>query len=299
MKECRIILTPEDLHYNPCGDIIFPSVLEVPEKLRDGVKANYLMYYAPHDPPGGICLALADEPLGPWRECPENPLISNVWGGFYSVSHVSSPHALWVPEEEAVYLYYHGENSTTRLAYSRDGIHFEYGGIAADESMYSGASGVSYSRVFRYEHCPPYRYLMLFSGYRSVSQSRTIYAGWSKDGKSWNLSDRELVAVPPEYAACSPTIWEEPGRPLKLVWHFDTPKPARTDRFNCTSDLMAGDYVPERGEVSHPEILLSHLRPGGRYDRVSDPCFLRTDGKSYLYFSIGSRLAQAVAAVEL
>jgi hypothetical protein len=86
-----IALEPGRLRYNPCGDLIFPSVLRVRGLLENPLGACY-MYYAPHDPPGGISLAYADAPTGPWIEYPENPL-----------KRVSEPCLL--VEEDTVYLF--------------------------------------------------------------------------------------------------------------------------------------------------------------------------------------------------
>ena len=62
----RIILDYEGLGYNPCDDLIFPSVVDAsafsPEPL-----GRYYLYHAPHNAPGGICLAYADAIDGPWE----------------------------------------------------------------------------------------------------------------------------------------------------------------------------------------------------------------------------------------
>ena len=68
-----VVLDYEDLKYNPCDDIIIPSVVET-TRLQKPL-GQYYLYYAPHNAPGGICMAFADSPAGPWKEHPANPLI--------------------------------------------------------------------------------------------------------------------------------------------------------------------------------------------------------------------------------
>src|SRR6266567_5812290 len=62
-----IILDDKDLRYNPHQDLIFPSVIAAHDYFISS-RGRYYLYYAPHDAPGGICLAYADNPAGPWRE---------------------------------------------------------------------------------------------------------------------------------------------------------------------------------------------------------------------------------------
>ncbi|MCV2225404.1 LLM class flavin-dependent oxidoreductase, partial [Pseudomonas sp. C98] len=47
------------LRYNPTNELIFPSVRYVAGRVEDPL-GRWYMYYAPHDAPGGICLAYAD-----------------------------------------------------------------------------------------------------------------------------------------------------------------------------------------------------------------------------------------------
>jgi hypothetical protein len=62
-----VLLDYEGLRYNPVDDIIFPSIIRT-DGWRPAIPARYFMYYAPHDQPGGICLATADRVTGPWTE---------------------------------------------------------------------------------------------------------------------------------------------------------------------------------------------------------------------------------------
>lgn len=56
-KHHSIVLDYKNLKYNPCNDVIIPSVIRT-EHL-DKPLGKYYLYYAPHNAPGGICLAYA------------------------------------------------------------------------------------------------------------------------------------------------------------------------------------------------------------------------------------------------
>ena len=79
-----VVLDYKDLKYNPCNDVIIPSVIAT-DQLKKPL-GRYYLYYAPHNAPGGICLAFADSPAGPWKEYEANPLITREWAPHYKVS---------------------------------------------------------------------------------------------------------------------------------------------------------------------------------------------------------------------
>lgn len=116
----KTLLTPSQLKYNPTGEIIFPCIRGVYDKLANPL-GRYYLYYGPHDAPGGICLAYGDSLEGPFTEYTANPIVSNNWQPHYNVSHVASPHVVWRADLKELWLYFHGENGTTRLARSRTG----------------------------------------------------------------------------------------------------------------------------------------------------------------------------------
>ena len=60
-----MVLDYKDLKYNPCNDILIPSVIAT-DQLQKPL-GRYYLYYAPHNAPGGVCLAYADSPAGPWK----------------------------------------------------------------------------------------------------------------------------------------------------------------------------------------------------------------------------------------
>lgn len=113
----------------------------------------------PHEAPGGICLAYGDALEGPFTEYPHNPIVTNVWAPHYDVSHVSSPHVLWNADERELWLYFHGENTTTRLARSTDGNDFarrDHLGVFCDSRSAAPENGRAAAPSFGTDGGVPY-----------------------------------------------------------------------------------------------------------------------------------------------
>ena len=225
-----ILLSHSKLAYNPCNDLIFPSVINAHDFTSNPL-GKYYMYYAPHNAPGGICLAYASSLHGPWIEYTGNPLITNQWLPYYDVGHVSSPHAIFIPEESRLFLYYHGDNDTTHYAVSEDGVTFTYGGVAIDHNMLPGSNLMAYARVFR--HTPPdssFRYVMLFTSLTYVPgswdsfASYGLYRAWSNDAQNWHVNETPIISHHDldnsVYFICSPTLFSWQGE-LYVVFHKD------------------------------------------------------------------------------
>jgi len=185
-------LDKSSLAYNPTNELIFPSIRYVAGRVRNALGAWY-MYYAPHDDPGGICLAYADSLQGPWKEYAANPIISNTWSPHYSVPHVSSPHAVWNDADGRIYLYFHGDNRTTRVATSTDGRTFTYGATVLHTSMLpSNVTEASYARVFPHPVQSGVN-IMLFMG--NQAGTRKIFIGWSNElASGWQFKQQPLIS---------------------------------------------------------------------------------------------------------
>lgn len=185
-----------NLRYNPTNELIFPCIRGVYDKIASPL-GRYYLYYAPHDAPGGICLAYGNSLSGQFTEYPNNPIISNNWSPHYSVSHVSSAHVIWNAANSKFYLYFHGENNTTRMAWSTDGVNFTYFGRVLHTGVIPGATETSYARVF--EHAVPglgNKYVMVFMGV--TNGTRKIFWGWSADGKTFSFDPTPLVTPGPD-----------------------------------------------------------------------------------------------------
>src|SRR6266545_4124534 len=77
-RHLSVVLDYKNLVYNPVNDVIVPSVIPTSGYFENPL-GRYYMYYAPHDAPGGICLAYADQLEGPWKEYVANPLVRREW----------------------------------------------------------------------------------------------------------------------------------------------------------------------------------------------------------------------------
>jgi hypothetical protein len=309
LSESKVILDYESLRYNPCEDLIFPCVVRAGTFSQTPLAAWY-MYYAPHNAPGGICLALADRLEGPWREHDQNPLITNVWSPHYRVGHVSSPHAVPVPESGALFLYYHGDNDVTHYATSVDGVAFDYGGVALDREGFEAQTGIPsrvfYGRVFR--HASPSgrgRFVLMFlaSFYRPLSATdpsmQGLYCAWSHDGRGWEVDSRPLLVQselgPGEYA-CSPFLISDGDRHF-ILYHRDFTG-RRADGLGQT-DVYRFEVDAEMRRVGPQELVCPREAFGEDNLRASDPCPVVEGKDLYLFLSVGPRLNQRIGLTKM
>lgn len=298
----KIVLAPSELAYNPCDDLIYPSVVNAQDHFSNPL-GKYYMYYAPHNEPGGICLAYASSLQGPWTEYKANPLITNQWLPHYDVEHVSSPHAIYIPEEKQLFLYYHGDNGETRYAVSEDGITFIYGGVAIDCYALPGADVAAYARVYR--HTPPdgsYRYVMLFMSltYEPDSwvsfSSYGLYRAWSNDAQNWHVDQAPLVSHHDAeqmnaYFPCSPSLFSWQGKHY-VVFHMDWSD--STLPGGVVSDLYALEVDAALQPIGVIQLFCRRQLFGDEPVRISDPWFFFEDDKLYLFTAVGPRLGQSI-----
>ncbi len=284
-----VVLQAADLKYHPHDDVIFPSVVRVAGRLPQP-PGKLFMYYAPHDAPGGICLAFADQPEGPWHEYTNNPVIRREWPPHFKVSHVSGPDAIWSEPEQKLLLYFHGENSVTRIASSADGIHFRYEGEAVDTKLFPGLSEVSYGRVFPHElPGKGNRYIMLLMG--NDAGTRRIYLAWSSDGRKWETRAQPVLNPPPgtdQIAGAVLLPWA--GRNL-LVAHANNSRAA----FNSGYDLYLAETDAAFEHVTPLGKFYEHTRVAPTNQAVMSPCFLEDAGRLCMFFNIGPRLENKIA----
>jgi hypothetical protein len=262
------------LRYNPTGEFIFPCVRGVYDKIS-GARARYHLYYAPHENPGGICVAFADTLAGPFTEHTANPLIDNRLPGT-TVSHVSSPHVIWDAGTRQFFCYFHGENTVTRVARSADGITFRDETPILSTRLVPGTSETSYARVF--EHSLPgrgNRYVMVFMGVRN---GRRIFHGWSPNGwDSWQFSATPLVNPEPDGLT-------------------DIAAPALVKRDNRTCVAYHGNdgrmRITEVGDAFDRENHLGVFHSPAPTDngRVAAPSFGTEAGIGYMFYEAGPRL---------
>ncbi|MGW3421738.1 hypothetical protein [Streptomyces phaeochromogenes] len=283
----RTLLTPSQLKYNPTGEIIFPCIRGVYDKLSSPL-GRYYLYYAPHDAPGGICLAYGNSLEGPFTEYPSNPIVSNKWSPHYSVSHVSSPHVLWNEDAKQFWLYFHGENTTTRLARSTDGIHFTYDKVVLSASMLpAGTNETSYARVFRHDlPSRGARYVMVFM-LNNTTNHRDIHWGWSADGRTWAYDQQPLVRHGDVGAV-------NVGGPHLLYRNNSTYVVYNKDK-ESGGDIMITEVGNDFSKRSHLGVFYNSRGTAPENGRAAAPSFGTDGGVPYMIYEAGERLSGAIA----
>jgi hypothetical protein len=288
--EYRFLRTTFDktkLKYNPTGELIFPCIRGVSGRIANPL-ARYYLYYAPHDAPGGICLSYSNTLDGPFTEYPDNPIVKNVWSPNYSVSHVSSPHVLWRGDLGELWLYFHGENTTTRLARSKDGINFTYDKVVLSTSMLpSGTTETSYARVF--EQSLPARgakYVMVFM-INTTANRRTIGWGWSADARNWTFAQEPLIR-PEDVGARdigAPTVVQRNGSTY-VVYH---------ENLEAGGNMLITEVGNDFSKRDHLGVFHAPLAGAPDNGRCAAPSFGTMDGKEYMFYEAGERLEGSIA----
>ncbi|HWO58823.1 MAG TPA: hypothetical protein VNO31_02110 [Umezawaea sp.] len=272
------------LKYNPTNELIFPTIRGTVGRVA-GALGRFYLYYAPHDAPGGICLAYGDSLEGPFTEYPDNPIVKRDWAPHYSVSHVSSAHVLWNTAAKEMWLYFHGENTTTRLARSKDGVNFTYDKVVLSTSMLpSGTTETSYARVF--EHKIASRganYVMVFMT-NTTANKRNIGWGWSADGRNWTFSQTPLIKASEVGAtdAAAPSLAYRNGTTY-VVFHTNLGTMHLTE--------VGNDFTRK----VHLGVFHQPLAGAPDRGRSAAPSFGTENGVEYMFYEAGARLEGAIA----
>lgn len=270
------------LRYNPTNELIFPCIRGVYDKLGSRL-GRYYLYYAPHDRPGGICLAYGDSLAGPFTEYPANPVIPNVWAPHYSVSHVSSPHIVWQAASRRFLMYFHGENTTTRVATSTDGVRFTYDRVVLSTADIPGLTEASYARVFEHPIAARgSRYVMVFMGV--LSGRRRIYWGWSADGLSWAFDPAPLVSPGGDGQTdlSGPHVLERGGSTY-VVYHGNSGR------------MFITEVGPGFDREVHLGVFHTPLAGAPGNGRSAAPSFGTDGGISYMFYEAGQRGSSTIA----
>lgn len=280
-----VITDKSEMQYNPTNEFIFPSVFHAGEYFENPLGEWYL-YLAPHDAPAGIMLMYADSLEGPWVEYEANPIIANEWDPHYDVSHISSPDAIWNDEADELFLYFHGENSTTRYATSDDGIHFEYGDVAVVNAQGGpDVTETSYARVFEHPDADSeYAYGMFYMG-NERDNIRRIRLAESVDGKTWTV-DPDYVVAPGEEEGqnvSAGNLWEWNGQ-FYVTYHASSGK-----SYARTIDETLRDVGDQ------PILLHQASGIGEDVGRVASPEIITYEDDTYLFYESGDRLGATIA----
>jgi hypothetical protein len=262
------------LRYNPTGEFIFPCIRGT-EGTIASPRAKFYLYYAPHENPGGISVAFSNTLAGPFTEHTANPLIDNRLPTT-TVSHVSSPHVVFDQASRQFFCYFHGENTTTRVARSTDGITFTNETAILSTRLVPGTSETSYARVFEHSLSGRgNRYVMIFMG---VKNGRRLFYGWSPNGwDNWQFSPTPLVNREPDGVSdiAGPTLVKRNGTTY-VAYH-------------CSDGRMR---ITEVGNNFDREVHLGvfHSPIGSDNGRTASPSFGTDGGVEYMFYEAGQRL---------
>lgn len=289
-----VITDPTTIRWKPNPtnyEYIFPGVIETTN--LENPLGRYYLYTAPHDAPGGIILLYADSLAGPWTQYGSTPVIARTWpkddgsGNHYSVSHVSGPDPIWNPEDGLLYLYFHGENHTTRWATSSDGIDFEYGGEALNfqdgNSIIRNGVVVnetiterSYGRVFR--HPSPtggVRWGMLYMDHRGdPTYTRRVRLAESVDGRNWTVR-QDFVITGDELAGAHVSggnLWTWNGQNY-VVYH------------GSAGRTIARAVDPAFTQLGEPVVLHESTGLGADVGGVKSPEIITDETGTYLFYT--------------
>jgi len=275
-----------------------PSLIKVPEWVENPL-GNYYLYFADHRGTY-IRLVYADQLSGPWMvytpgtlqledshfptTCPPCSLAPGATGALYA--HIASPDVHVREDLQQIVMYVHGRDSgrqVTRLAVSKDGIHFE------------GQPDVLGRPYFRVIHHQDYYYAMSMPGY--------LYR--SRDG----VSDFEP----------GPRFFTDDMRHSALLirdntlFVFWTQRRDAPERIYLATIDMTGDWnnwqTSEPMEVLRPrtdwegaDLPIEPSRGGHIDERVNqlrDPAIYEEDGEVFLLYSVAGESGIAVARIVL
>lgn len=288
----KVLVDPTDktMPFNPTGEFIFPSLFHAAVHLQKPL-AEWYLYFAPHNSPGGICLMYSDSLNGPWTHHGANPLITNDWSPNYSVSHVSSPDVIWNAAESRIFLFFHGENSTTRLATSADGLSYDYDRevittALVDEAMPGRtATETSYARVFKNpDRGSINRYVMFFM-VNHTDNIRKIAVAFSQDAREWRVQP-ELLVVPGEAEGdnvSSADLWMHNGTPTVIYG-------------SSAGTIFARTLNRELTHAGEPRVLYV---PGTAAEagRATAPQIITVGGRTHMFYELGPRSRTTIGHV--
>ena len=288
------IIRPEMLPGHDGGNINGPSLIRVPDWIKDPL-GRYYLYFAHH---GGkyIRLAYANDLAGPWKIYEPGTLKLDEAPG--AKGHIASPDVIVDHDRQQIRMYFHGpakasSGQKTFLALSKDGLTFE----ASDEIL-----GIFYWRVFEWNR---FWYGMAKGGklYRSrdgltnFEEGPNPFPGSDARDEAYNNAGPRHVAV---------------HRAGDILWVYYTSIGDAPERIFRVSMKLAGDWndwrVTEPVEVLRPEmdyegasLPLQKSRAGAAKqpeNALRDPAiFEDTDGKLYLLYSVAGESGIAIAQI--
>jgi len=128
-------------------DIYWPAIVRV-DDILDNPLGKYYLYYSEDHADGGVGVAYADSPTGPFTDYGSNPIID------FHAGQDETPHPVWDEANDRLIVYYHttdvGNNQTTCAATSTDGLSFADQGAVIDVgSDVPGDGHTGYAKVHK------------------------------------------------------------------------------------------------------------------------------------------------------
>jgi len=262
-----------------------PTIIRVPSWV-DKPLAKYYLYFADHNGKY-IRLALADKLEGPWKIYTPGTL--QLADSYFS-DHIASPEAIVDDEQKQIRLYYHGLTPSekaqhTRVAVSRDGIHF----TATKEPV---GSGSAYWRLFRYD-----------GWWYALAMPGRLYR--SRDGLTPFEQGPQLFPTNPTQVHNAMFIKDNV---LHVFYTRAGDKPERIlySKITLAKDWSEWKTTPAE-EVLAPEMSwegadlpVSAAKIGAldvRQHALRDPAIFQENGKTYLLYAIAGESGIGIAEI--
>lgn len=308
----RPIIGPE-LHPSIGVNIQGPSAIRVPEWIENRL-GDYYLYFADHKG-RYIRLAYADEPAGPWTihapgslqlehsHFPTEPLtatpeqiarhearlksagtrISHDVLSEITTPHIASPDVHVDPANCQIIMYYHGlddvATQVTRVATSRDGIHFD---------AQPAILGRSYMRIFRHDGMT---YALAMPG--QFYRSRDGFHGFELGPTLFNPNMRHSAVMKRGNELL--VFWTEVGNAPErvLLSRIDLSADWKDWRESPPTEILR----PERAWEGADAPLVPSIRSTayGIVNQLRDPAILEDSGRTYLFYAVAGESGIAIA----
>jgi hypothetical protein len=273
-----------------------PSLIRIPDWIADPL-GKYYLYFANHRG-SYIRLAFADKLEGPWTIFPGGTLHLD---DTEFDDHIASPDVHIDVERRKIVMYYHGRKKnrpanwqSTRVAFSRDGVHFEDNRPATD-------LGESYFRVFRWH-----------GDYYAIAWAGELYKARDPDDP-WK-DEWETGVYPISYpgAPVGPVLRHAAvqlrGSKLNVFYSniSDAPEHILMSTIQLTNDWRSWQ-ASEAISVLWPEteyegaarpIHVSYMGAAqGMVNELRDPAIFEEDGHTYMLYSVAGENGIAIAEI--
>lgn len=275
-KAGETILNSDQLTKGTGSNIQLPSVIKAKDYFESPID-NYYMYFSYVSGSGGIALATAPSPEGPWT--PYNygaPIITSTLSGD-SKGDVTGAAPIWNNESSELNMYYSQAKNSVMLATSKDGINFNFKKKVIDLSDFNGKSSQAYQvSVYNNEITDNgNKYTMLLTG--NVGGKRQVNYATSQNGEDWEVNEEALITP----------IDKDKGNiasPRLLIW--DNNK--YIVFHNSNGDIEIESISDDFRAVQRIGTLYDSVLEEPDSNKASDAWFYEEDNILHMYYTAGS-----------